>query len=541
MKPGFNPEPLLPPPEVGLGVTCRPQAATASAATKINKLSLRIILTSGVALDLGVAACAGVLLALAFPKTNLTWAAWLGAAALFWTWQRASWKRAFWLGWFAGAIFFAISFSWFGHTVGAFVGPFAPAIVLVPALAEGAFVGLAAILATLAYRYALPALAPLGAAAAFTIFEWFRSIGVLGVPFAQLGYSQASTPFVVFAAYAGTYGLTFVLCAVAAYVADTAVRRRVRPLALALVSLMLLFFAAWSAWPARQPAPPTIRVAAVQGDIAQSLKWTPQALQLAVGRYERLTRSLTAFHPKLVVWPETVITTVLNRSPQLEGSFGRLAASLGATLVVGSLDVRAGKLYNALFIFAPNGRLQAIYRKRQLVPFAESFPGKSFLGWLPYVGKLVGGFSHGHTNGVYPSAALPFAPLICWESAFSDLVDTQVRRGAQLLVVSTDDAWFGRSAGPYQHAQIAQLRAVEYGQWVVRAAATGVSGIIAPNGRYVTQTTLDTQTVATGVVGPPTGSVFAHLGPTTIGFALIALYVGVLLLGLLRVEPRDAP
>nr|MDQ2681403.1 apolipoprotein N-acyltransferase [Candidatus Eremiobacteraeota bacterium] len=174
--------------------------------------------------------------------------------------------------------------------------------------------------------------------------------------------------------------------------------------------------------------------------------------------------------------------------------------------------------------FTPQGGLAGVYDKRQLVPFAEDFPGKRFLFWLPYVGKLNGNFGNGHIAGVYPGP-LAFAPLICWESAFADLAHAQLRNGAQLLVISTDDAWFGESAGPFQHAEIAQMRAIESGTWVVRAASTGVSGIIAPDGRYTERSILDRRAVVLGDVGPPSGSVFAKIGPRPIALALIVLYL----------------
>ncbi len=99
------------------------------------------------------------------------------------------------------------------------------------------------------------------------------------------------------------------------------------------------------------------------------------------------------------------------------------------------------------------------------------------------------------TTPSIPTRALTIAPLICWESAFADLAYAQLRNNAQLLVVSTDDAWFGRRRDPYMHAQIAQLRAIESGAYVVRAAATGISGIIAPNGTWLARSALDRQTV----------------------------------------------
>lgn len=492
------------------------------------KLTLRTIFTSTRLRDSLIAILGGVALAFAFPKVGAAWLAPIGAGALFFVALQGSWKRGVMLAWLCAMPFFAISFSWFATTVGAFVGVFAPAVVLVPAFAESLAFIATALLIRLARRYAPAVLLPLCAAIAFTLAEWSRSVGILGVPFAQLGYSQAQTPLAVFAAYIGTYGITFVLVALGAYAVDALLTRTPRRLLILLGATLVAWIGAWYFWPARALAAPTIPVAAIQGNIAQSFKWTPNALSLAIRRYTRLTLASALEQPRLVVWPETVVTTQLNRDPALLLQLGTLARTLHTTLVLGSLDETPTGIYNALYIFDAHGVLENVYWKRQLVPFAESFPGKAWLSWIPYAGTLIGGFSHGRIAGVYASNALPFAPLICWESAFTDLARTQVRRGAQLLVISTDDAWFGTSAGPYQHAQIAQLRAIETGTWVVRAAATGISGIIAPTGAYVERSRLDTQAVVTGMVGPPVGSVFEHIGATRIMLALAVLYLLIL-------------
>jgi apolipoprotein N-acyltransferase len=485
--------------------------------------------------DAGIAACAAGILAAGFPKFGAAWLVPFGAAALFWLWQGASWKRAAFLGWFAGLIFFALDFAWVGHTVGRYIGVFGPFLAFGPALIEAPFVGLAGALAALAYARMRPGVAPLGAAAAFTICEWLRSIGVLAAPFGQLGYTQAGTPLRAIAAYAGTYGITFVLCVIGAYAADCVHRKTWKPLAAALLSVGVLTAVAWGFWPARHLPAPTIEVAAVQGNVPQSFKWN--ALQLSVDRYTAMTRALAVKRPRLVVWPETAIPTELNFAPYFLRNFSNLARDLNATIVAGSIDAEVKGLYNALYIFSPDGRTQ-IYRKRQLVPFAEWFPGRAFLSWLPYVGALNGGITPGRTAGVYSTSALPIAPLICWESAFADLAYAQMRANAQILVVSTDDAWFGTTSGPYMHAQIAQLRAVESGAYVVRAAATGISGIIAPDGRWQARSALERRTVVTGRVGRRVPTLFSRFGPTAVAMALIALYV---LLFVVAAAPSNPP
>jgi apolipoprotein N-acyltransferase len=290
-----------------------------------------------------------------------------------------------------------------------------------------------------------------------------------------------------------------------------------------------------------------MRVAVIQGNITQSLKWVPGSVPIAVDRYVKMTQQAAAFHPELIVWPETVIPEPLNEDPHTEQRFAQLAHHVHATLVVGAQEIRAGGvqetpsagIYNALYIFSPgsaleSGTLENIYEKRQLVPFAESLPAKRYLRWIPYISELAGTFSSGTVDGVYPAGNLNFAPLICWESAFADLAHAQIRNGAQLLVISTDDAWFGETAGPPMHAQIAQLRAIENGTWIIRAAATGISGIIAPDGGYTARAPLDKPATVFGFVSSPPGSIFANLGPTPIIISLTLLYLAILLLGTRR-------
>jgi apolipoprotein N-acyltransferase len=116
---------------------------------------------------------------------------------------------------------------------------------------------------------------------------------------------------------------------------------------------------------------------------------------------------------------------------------------------------------------------------------------------------------------------------------FGDISTQLVRAGARFLAVATDDAWFGRTDGPYQHAQATTLRAVETGRWIVRAAATGFSGIVAPDGTWTARSGLETQETIVGVIGAPTATVYSRIGPAPLGFTLLVL------LGLLFVpRPR---
>jgi apolipoprotein N-acyltransferase len=486
-----------------------------------------------------IAALGALGMALAFPKTNAVFLAPIGAIGLFWAWFGVSPKRAFWLGWLAGTIFFYINFAWFAEPAGSLIAPFGFTLALAPAVIEALLgFGITGALVALIARglssgsHLVRAAVPLGAAAAFAALEWIRSegLGELGVPFASLGYTQSNAPTASVAAFAGTYGLTFLICIAGAYVAYAIRLRNVRgaavdaAVALGAVAACIGLCAAFA--PARGATAPTLRVAAVQGNIAQTLKFRPDAFWPTVERYERLTLLAAAAHPQLIVWPETVIPVAMNRDPAFASRFAALAKRVHAELVVGTLSVEPQGDYNVLYVFRPSGTLATVYRKRQLIPFAEHLPFAPFLAWIPWT-KNVSNFLEGSQNGIFPVAQLRVDPIICWESDFSGIVRGDVRAGATALVMATDDAWFGTTAGPYMHAQIAQLRALETGRWIVRAASTGVSGIIAPDGRYTHASALGTATVVTGEIGSPVATPYVAIGGGAFALGFAAIYLAV--------------
>jgi len=482
-------------------------------------------------------------MALAFPKTNGAIFAPLGAALLFYAWYGLSAVRAFWVGWVAGFAYFFMTFAWFGETVGAIIAPYGFVVTCGPALGD-AFFGFAlpgalvAFLArTLRSRDRLSrAIVPLGASAIFAACEWLRSegLGPLGVPFGSLGFTQSSSVFAPLASFVGTYGVTFVICAIGAYAAYLVRMRAERgvlaDVLIAGAAIAIITGAASALWPARNLDAPTFPVAAIQGDIAQSVKFVPGSLDRAIDRYEELSLRAKRAHPALVVWPETVIPTALNDSDALRVRFSELARTLDAELVVGTNVVTQSDAFNVLYFFAPDGGLDSIYRKRQLVPFAEHLPFAPLLSWIPLT-REISHFSEGAASGIVAPGGVRIGPIICWESAFSGLFVGDVREGADAFIIATDDAWFGTTAGPYQHAQIAQMRALETGRWIVRAASTGISGIVAPDGSYREETSLDEEAVVTGKIGLPVATLYDAIGPLAIAIALGCIYALVLVVG----------
>jgi apolipoprotein N-acyltransferase len=486
------------------------------------------LISSTTARSTAVALVCAFGLHLAFPLTTWWWLAPFSVAGLVWAWSSVPPRTAALIGYASGVLFFSLGFAWFGETAGALIGPAAPILDLGPSVVEALAFAFAAAVTSLAARRCDARVVPLVAAAAFTLGEQVRSTSVLGVPLEQLGTTMVDSPLRPLAAFAGGYGLTFATALLGAalgwWLLDPGAPRRARAAIAVWAGVAVCVGLAYAAWPARHYPAPARRVAAVQGGIAQTVKRSDAGLALALGRYTSMTTALRAEHPTLVLWPETVITTDLLRTPPLRTRFARLAVTLGATLYVGGFWDDGTKYENALLIFDPRVNqhdVAKLYVKEQLVPFAEYLPGPAWLRALPYANQI-GAFQPGQ-NAVETYAGA--TALICWESLFGDIAHARLADDPSLILIATDDAWFGTTEGPYEHAQAATLRAVETGRWVLRAGATGISGIVAPDGRWTQRTALGGVATVVGDVGAPAPGPYATLGPAPIGFAMIVIIV----------------
>ena len=485
--------------------------------------SRRTLFSSATVRSTAVALLCAFGLHLAFPLTTWWWLAPFAAAGLIATWCALPPRTAALVGYLSGVVFFTLGFSWFGETAGALVGPAAPLLDLGPAVVEALAFAFAAVIASLAARRCDVRAVPFVAAAAFALAEQLRSTSALGVPLEQVGITMIDSPLRALAAYAGGYGLTFATMLLGAslgwWFLERSDARRLRVVVFVWAGVVLCTSAAWFFWPARHYAAPARRVAAVQGGIAQTVKRSDAGFALALDRYTTMTKTLRAQHPSLVLWPETVITTDYLRAPTLRTRFAKLAAELDTTLYAGGFWDDGTTLQNALMIFDPHvnrNDVAALYVKEQLVPMAEYLPGPGWLRSLPYANQI-GGFQPGrNVHETYAGAT----PLICWESVFGDIAHDRLRDDPSLFLIATDDAWFGTTEGPYEHAQGATLRAVETGRWVLRAAATGISGIVAPDGTWTQRTTLGGTAIVVGDVGAPAPGPYAWLGPAPVGFAM---------------------
>ncbi len=318
-----------------------------------------------------------------------------------------------------------------------------------------------------------------------------------GFPWELVGYSQATVlPVAQVASLAGVLGLSALVVLVNAALAYTVVaqpRRWAPGAATAAVVVASVAFGYWRLENAALiSAGAPLRVAALQGNVAQEEKWDPARREAILAGYLDQTRRAAANGAQLIVWPEAAIPFPLERDPR--GEAIRLTArETGAHTLVGSTSIRAGaetRFYNAAYMVDPAGATAGVYQKQHLVPFGEYVPMKRALFFLSPLVETVSDFSAGPGPRTLPVGGHPVGTAICYEIIYAGLVRELVRAGSTLLVTITNDAWYGRSAAPHQHFQQAILRAIEQGRFLVRAANTGISGVIDPYGRIRVRTAL---------------------------------------------------
>ena len=408
----------------------------------------------------------------------------LGAA----TPRRAA--RTGWLfgtGYFAGALFWIVEPFLVDLARDGWMAPFA-LVFMAGGLAL--FWGGAAWLAK--------ALAPRGLAAvlvlagALTLAEALRGHIFTGFPWAEVGHALIDAPQLALAAHAGAHGLTLLLLLPAALLGlglghlRTAPRQALLPGAGALLLLLVPLALSLSLPPRARPAAPDAPLLRlVQPNAAQHLKWDPEFMPVFFRRLQDYTAANRpdGTRPALVIWPETSVPYLLNEGTALTDLLTR--AARGSALAVGIQRRENGGYYNSLALLDDEGTLASVYDKHHLVPFGEYIPLGDRLARLG-VTALAAQQGYGYRAG--PGARLldlpgigAALPLICYEAIFPQDIRAAPSR-PELLLQITNDAWFGRISGPYQHLAQARLRAVETGLPLIRVANTGVSGLISADG-----------------------------------------------------------
>jgi len=460
---------------------------------------------------------------LAFPHEvagrviDLGWLlAWWPPALLYGAVRGLAPRRAAWLGFGLGTLAHALVWHWiwvvtvrYGHAPG-WVGVVAPPLLAVyPGGFMAAFAAASRWLRTSGAAGTRRELGPFALAALWTALEHGRSFVLTGFPWATLGYAQHENPFLLgLAPWAGVYGVGFVSALAGFAVLEWLLRRepgRSPQRAFAGLAVVLALHAAGAL--GREPAEPgagSLRIAVLQGNIDQGVKWSRDWAERTVHIYEELTREAAARGARLVAWPETALPGAPDGDAALEASLATLARETGLVLVIGAVGLRFdadGELaafYDSALVYDAKGVRLDRYDKSHLVPFGEYLPFRWLLG--RFIRALATGAARSDVSaGSGPralsipgsGAAEPIVTLgvpICYELLFPDLVRRFAGGGAQVLVAITNDAWYGRTGAPHQFLAITALRSAETGMWTARAANTGVSALIDSRGRAREQT-----------------------------------------------------
>jgi apolipoprotein N-acyltransferase len=435
-----------------------------------------------------LALLSGIALVGAFAPLELRPLAVLAPAIIFVLWLNASPRDALRYGYLFGVGLFGFGVSWVYnslHFFGAAIAPLAAVITLGFVLFLAVF---PALLGWVLARYAPRSPAPfllLAAPAAWLLAEWIRGWFLTGFPWLYLGHAQIDTPLGGIAPVLGTLGasgLAALSAGLLAYLMLRSGRRRWLALG-ALVAIWLgaglLRLVPWT-----EPAGEPLRTALIQGSIAQGEKFAPDRLQRTLDLYRDLTRAEQDVD--LFVWPESAVPAFAFEvyDEYLRPLDAELRArEAGLLLGIFTYDAREGAIYNSIMSW---GRAEpGVYRKRHLVPFGEYLPLRGLLGWLaPFIDIPMSDIAPGSGRPMLSAAGQSIGVSICYEGAYGGQVMDALPEAALLVNVS-NDAWFGRYQAPQQHLEIARMRALESGRYLLRATNTGISAVIDPHGRLV--------------------------------------------------------
>jgi apolipoprotein N-acyltransferase len=466
-----------------------------------------------------------VLTVLSFPGFDTAEFAYAFAApAILWAYRRPAWKIYAGTVLGANAVAWTIVLAWLHHVT------WGGLLLLGPIV--GVWVGSW----FLVVRWVVPdmpgqpmlnrLLGVLGLAGAWVVIEWTRTWVLSGFPWLPLAASQWQRPSILqIAAYTGAGGVSFILIAMNHGFAAFAHRliferaqglnRRSQEFLLG----MFLLIASLSIYIAETVnrgyfTESVGKIGFVQPYVPQAIKWDRAQEPAILEALERTTLDAARRRPDLILWPEAVTPWAIRGGTGVREWTERLVAKAGAPLLLGSIAIEPPsspegeeRWFNGAFLVHPQlGLSEQYYAKRHLVPFGEYVPLRPLLGWLekfvPIGGDFIAGQNASPMYVVLGDKVLGFAPLICYEDIFPSLARSSVRHGADVLVVLTNNAWYGEGGAAYQHAAHSVLRAVETRRPVLRSGNGGWSGWIDEFGSIRAELRRVDRRNAAGVVQP---------------------------------------
>lgn len=481
---------------------------------------------------------------LVFPKAGLYFLSWIAMAPLIYALLRGPggegelvdaegrslrqftlWQ-GFLLAWVSGIVWYLGTCYWiypvmngYGNLNGFVAALVTLAFALYMALHHGLF-GL--LLVLMSRRSSLGNRRPLFLAPFFWVaIELFRD-RVIGDPWLPLGNAQVdNVPFARIAEVTGVYGLSFAVMLVnCAFVAAFLLfgRRRINLLVSACAAAIALQMGTFAK---AEPFPATREAVLVQQNVPvlDPAAWTPQYYDQTIGSLAQLSvseekRVESKSDPGLIIWPESPAPFFID-DPRLQPWLSTIAQDTNSYLVIGSVGTVESKapqtqpeLLNAALVVDPHGRAVGHYDKIHLVPFGEYVPFKNLLFFAEKLTREVGDFARGADRRVFDLDGLKVSVVICYESIFPDEVRQFTANGAQVLINISNDGWYGETGAPFQHLQMARMRAIENHRWLLIATNSGVTASIDPYGRVVKAAARNIRTAITVPFAPEIETTF---------------------------------
>jgi apolipoprotein N-acyltransferase len=438
-------------------------------------------------------ATSGALYALALPPFDVSELGWVALIPLLFAVEGCRPGEAFRRGYVAGLVFFGMTMWWLVH------------VSMVAPVALTAFLALYFGAATV--WFARPSsdvlwhnlLAAIVGTAGWVTLEWIRGhVPLGGFGWNGLGVTQhRNVPFIQFASLTGVYGVSALVCfvnfafyqTIRRFVRQIGTRGPVRRLSWEFYIAMTLVCGAFLHGLREMHVPEgmrSLRIALVQGNIPQTLKFDPEEKPMVLDRYRSLTESILPAEPELIIWPESATPEALRYDLESYALTTNLAQQAHAYLLTGTFDItpysKPPEVFNSAILIRPDGTLGEIYRKIHLVPFGEYVPLRKILPFMKWLTPIGDSLERGRDYTIFHLPELSFGTVICFEDTVPEVYRGFVKRGVDFMVNLTNDAWFKDSPADEIHLANAVFRCAENRRWLIRSTNSGITCAVDPCG-----------------------------------------------------------